>query len=218
MKTLDSREGYNLYAPNYRKDHQHLDSFDWVELQPLIVKQLELLMAEAGNSPIRLLDLGCGDGRILKRLARLREQRNWYPQLELHGWDISEGMLKQARKALPADLQLERHDLLSVPTGLPAFNLICSFFVLVHIGHPADFLTAASALLADAGIFIFNSIPQKEALVLENAGHKFQIDYEHHEVPQILDCLDDSDFKLVQQLGTPWSDLFVVQKKGGATN
>lgn len=213
MKILDSRSGYNLYAPNYRKDHTHLDSFDWNIVQPILAGAISTALEKKSIDPLQVLDLGCGDGRVLKRLVRLREQREWSDRVQLHGWDISDGMLKQARKALPSDVQLMCHDLLQSEPTHDKFDLICSFFVLVHIADPYDFLKAASAVLKHGAIFIFNNIPQKEALVLESNGQKFRIEYEHHESSDVLAAFDDCGLELIEQIDTEWSQLFTAQKR-----
>lgn len=213
MRVLDSREGYDLYAPQYRKDHPHLDSFDWEACRSRLVTQMQQRLA-AKPAGIRFLDLGCGDGRVLKRLQRLCEQRAWTDRVKLHGWDISEGMLKQAGKALGPEVKLERHDLVQARhTAEPfRFDVIVSFFVVVHIDRPVDFCRAAADLLVPGGRLVFNNIPQRDALVLESAGQKFRIEYQHHEDETIREALDETGLELLEQHQTPWSTVFVARR------
>lgn len=209
MKTYDSRAGYDLYAPDYRKDHPHLDSFDWDQAQAILAQAVAEQL-ERGR-PVRLLDIGCGDGRALKRLVRLRDLRRWDRDLSFQGWDISENMLRQARKVLPADVALLRHDLLDQAPPNGQFELACSFFVLVHIDHPGDFLAAAKAVLKPGGAFVFNNIPQREGLVLESKGHQFQIEWFHHEAEAVADAIAEQGLELEDELATEWSTLYRVR-------
>jgi 2-polyprenyl-3-methyl-5-hydroxy-6-metoxy-1,4-benzoquinol methylase len=211
MRTLDSREGYDIYAPQYRKDHPHLDSFDWEDCRQRLAVESErqLALHPAG---IRLLDLGCGDGRALKRLQRLGEQKGWTDRVRLHGWDISEGMLKQAAKALGPGVKLERRDLREAAGSERRFHLVASFFVLVHIDHPDDFCRAALDLLEPGGSLVFNNIPQRDALVLESGGQKFRIDYRHHADSDVAAALEKSGLVLQEQHQTAWSTVFVARR------
>ena len=214
MKVFDPRQGYDLYAPQYRKDHAHLDSFDWEAARAILMTELESrLSAQTGT--LRFLDLGCGDGRTLKRLLRTREQRNWQDKLDLHGWDISDGMLRQARKALDHSVHLECRDLMDLAIRPPAtseiFHLVTSFFVLVHIDQPIDFCRAIKGVLAPGGRIIFNNIPQRDALVLEAGGQKFRIEYNHHEDEAVAAALVESGLTLVSSQATQWSTLFLAE-------
>jgi ubiquinone/menaquinone biosynthesis C-methylase UbiE len=213
MKTLESREGYDLYAPNYRKDHAHLDSFDWEITRKFLMDRIQFLL-DSRPGRIRLLDLGCGDGRVLKRLLRSFEQKSWTERIELHGWDISEGMLKQARKALGPGVQLQRCDLQDVDSIPPnqGFDLIVSCFVLVHIDPVRDFTDLIAQLLAPGGRAVFNNIPQHQALVLEAGGQKFQIDYHHHKDDTVAQATTESGLLSSHQESTAWSTIFLVDK------
>src|SRR6266702_664017 len=66
------------------------------------------------NLPLTVLDLGCGDGHLLKLLA----QRN-KPPVHLIGVDISPEELNAARTLLPDDVTLlqDRAQALSIATG-----------------------------------------------------------------------------------------------------
>ncbi|NUR29281.1 MAG: methyltransferase domain-containing protein [Catenulispora sp.] len=78
---------FDLWAPGY----------DGSILQEAFYTRLHLhalqLAAHANPAPTRLLDLGCGTGRLL-RAAAMR-----FPHTELLGIDISAGMLSQAAGA-----------------------------------------------------------------------------------------------------------------------
>jgi len=60
------------------------------------------LAAVTGHSarPRAILDVDCGTGRLLRRLAVL------FPTAELVGADAASGMIEQAQAAVPADLSV----------------------------------------------------------------------------------------------------------------
>lgn len=199
MKTYTSRQGYDLYAPEYRKDHPHLDSFDWAVAGPWIkAAALECLQ----RLPLpKLAELGCGDGRLLGRLERwdkdLRPAGSGQPVWQLSGSDLSPAMLQlSARKAKTA--RLDTCDL-SAPGWadrlLAAWGrqdvLLC-FFVLVHLTDLGDFFRGARRLLAPGGRFFFNNIPQREGPVLEAGGHQFRIEAWHHSDGQVRAALQSA--------------------------
>ena len=64
--------------------------------------QKATVAAAAGHCarPRAILDVGCGTGRLLRRLAVL------FPTAELVGADAASGMIEQAQAAVPADLSV----------------------------------------------------------------------------------------------------------------
>jgi len=207
MKNLDPEEGYDAYAAEYRKDHAHLDSFDWDLLRPLIKKQLE-----AGAKQI--IDLGCGDGRVLKRLVKMLKNP---PESDVHleGWDISSGMLAQARKQVPAWVELKKKDLLELPdSSFPhqGFDLALALFVFVHFSKPRHAFETIAHLLKSSGRCICNTFPQKEAPVLQQGGRRFQIEYYDHSYNDLLEEAHLAGLELEDHLQGPWSEILILRK------
>jgi ubiquinone/menaquinone biosynthesis C-methylase UbiE len=87
-----------------------------------MLDDLEMQVAEPYALGARVLELGCGTGRILSRLAEIAE--------EAVGIDLSEGMAAQA-KARGLDVRLG--DLRALPFEDDTFDLTCSFKVLAHV-------------------------------------------------------------------------------------
>lgn len=209
MKQLSSQDGYDRYAPHYRKDHSHLDSFDWDLCRPLIKAALDPL-------PRAVLDAGCGDGRVLKRLVKLLPDP-LPPGFVLEGRDISAGMLAQARKALPAWVRLVQADICDPRPGGKGshaghFDLALAFFVLVHVPRPGLAFQALASWLNPGGRLICNSFPQKEAPVLEEGGHKFQIEFFDHSAGELLEAAALAGLELEQDIQGPWSRVFSFRK------
>jgi SAM-dependent methyltransferase len=105
-------------------------------------------------SPARLLDLGCGDGALVARLATLKH--------EAWGVDANPANIETARRfsglphfhAMPLDAFLARPD-------LPRFDVITFFEVIEHLDAPLAFARQVRRLLAPGGRAVL-STPSRE--------------------------------------------------------
>ena len=91
----------------------------------------EAVLAEIlPRAPRRALDLGCGDGRLIRLLLDAR------PTVELVlGVDLSPPMLRRAQDQFAGDdrVVLQRHDLHDPLAGLGAFDLVTTGFAIHHV-------------------------------------------------------------------------------------
>jgi tRNA (cmo5U34)-methyltransferase len=91
----------------------------------------EAVLAEIlPRAPRRALDLGCGDGRLIRLLLDAR------PDVEVVvGLDRSPPMLERAQDRFAGDdrVMLRRHDLLDPLAGLGSFDLVTSGFAIHHV-------------------------------------------------------------------------------------
>ena len=115
------------------------------ERPPLIAAQDGLLPAVTGD---RVLDIGCGQGRMSRRLAGLGAK--------VTGVDVSAAMLGKARAAGPANITYIRAD---VTGGLAwwdgrAFDGCTCEMALMDIDDLAGALSAVSATLRPGGWFV----------------------------------------------------------------
>lgn len=96
-------------------------------------------------APCRVLDLGCGTGRLL-RVAASR-----YPGTVLAGVDISTGMLSVAvEERTPAGLVRAAAE--SLPFASGSFDLVIATLTLRHWADRVAGLTEARRMLAPAGV------------------------------------------------------------------
>lgn len=122
---------------------------DFAEANSLFVKLLQHNFPH--HVPHRIIDLGCGPGDILVRMART------WPDARLTGVDGSRAMLTHARAAVAAaglqvriNLLQRRLQDLSLP---PEFDTIVSNSLLHHL-HDPDLLWRRIAELGPAGAVI----------------------------------------------------------------
>ena len=88
-------------------------------------------LARGSTHPVRVLDVGCGDGDVLIRVGSWA--RSGGVEVELHGCDISESALDRARERAVArgfELDLTRLDVTRDPLPDGPFSLVtCSLFL-----------------------------------------------------------------------------------------
>lgn len=119
-------------------------------LVPGILKRLE--------EGINVLDVGCGAGRILNRLASL------FPKSEFTGMDLSEEAISIARsealKAGNSNVTFQIRDLSDFDTNAPpeAFDLITSFDAIHDQAYPLKVLKGIFRALKPDGIYLMQDI------------------------------------------------------------
>lgn len=111
------------------------------------------------DSKDRILDLGCGTGRLL--------------DFAQYGVDFSENMLALAKEKFPAH-QLVQSDITQLPFQDQQFNTIFSFHVFMHLDQ-ASILAALKEVhrtLQDGGQFIvdFPNSTRRKAINYQKAG------------------------------------------------
>ena len=99
----------------------------------------------------RVLDLGCGDGRLA---GIVREAR---PEALALGLDFSEPMLEAARERFAEDgaMQFMRHDLSEPLPELGLFPLVVSSFAIHHLEHERkrELYREVHSVLEPSGVF-----------------------------------------------------------------
>lgn len=110
---------------------------------------LDTVKSLAAEGPLRILDLGCGNGGMLERLAAHYRESGWEPSDHLLGVDIN---LDKYRATVPGRvIDLNR----PLPQSLGKFDLIISVEVLEHVRRPYALIEEISALLNEKGTLIF---------------------------------------------------------------
>ncbi|MBW2508011.1 MAG: class I SAM-dependent methyltransferase [Deltaproteobacteria bacterium] len=108
-----------------------------------MIDDLEIEVATPYARGARVLELGCGTGRLLARLSEVAE--------EAVGLDLSEGM---AAKARARGLRVRIGDLCALPFDDDAFDLVCSFKVLPHVENIHGALREAARVTRPRGYML----------------------------------------------------------------
>jgi SAM-dependent methyltransferase len=139
------------------------------------------------SSAKRVLEVGCGTGYTMLALQRA------VPEAELTGTELFEEGLTYARERLP-DVRFEQLDAMTMDYR-GAFDLICAFDVLEHIGDDEGVLRAFHRAIAPGGGVVV-TVPQHPVLWSEADV------YAHHERryrrPQLVGRLRDAGFEVVR--------------------
>lgn len=145
-------QGWDTYAPFY----------DWENAQTLGRRDVPFWQRVASRAGGRVLELGCGTGRVSIPLAKAG--------VEIVGVDRSAPMLEQARKRIraggskgPPRVRLVRADIRALPFGDGSFpTVIAPYGILQSLTRPRD-LTAALAsvarVVAHGGTFGIDLVP-----------------------------------------------------------
>lgn len=129
------------------KTRAYYDEFsDWYERDRgagtyhEMIDELELAIAMPYARGASVLEVGCGTGLILHRLARVAR--------EAHGVDLSPGMLEKARAR---GLSVREASATSLPFEDDRFDMTCSFKVLAHVPDIALALREMARVTAPGG-------------------------------------------------------------------
>ncbi len=206
MKIVDCEEGYKLFSHYYYKYYQHLDSFDWEITKNLLYSKIDFIYGK--NQKIFLADLGCGDGRVLKRVESYLLKKE-YKNNNLFGLDISQDMMKIAKKKIRTDVKFIKINLEKAKIDF-LFDLIYSFFLLVHIQDIESFFSNVSNSLNSEGIFIFNNIEQKKGFQLPFLKEQTYIKFYNHPENKINLVLQKY-FAKIDKIKTEFSTIYICE-------
>jgi ubiquinone/menaquinone biosynthesis C-methylase UbiE len=193
--------GYDLWAPLYDDG----DPSTWLD-EPFLLEWLTPF------PDCRILDLGCGTGRYLRRLSS-----NRYRVVAV---DLSRGMLARARRA--AGDHQTMHFLQASVTCLPfrpgCFDRIMSGLVLDHVASPEDLFRQMITVLAPNGRAVIAGVhPDLQRLTgadIEVASDEgaARIQGRIHEVTEVVEAARRAHFK-VEALQEPLVTPAMVERR-----
>jgi len=119
------------------------------------IGQLEacLLKLAGLRDGMRLIDLGCGSGRLATVLAKQTEIR-------YHGIDIISDLLTYARSISPRNYIFTQVEKIEIPDYNENADVICAFSLFTHLLHEETFayLQEVHRVLKPGGVLVFSFI------------------------------------------------------------
>lgn len=163
---INEREHFNQWSETYEGSIMQWLLFDRVH-------RGVLRRIPTGFTPTRVLDIGCGTGRLLRRM-----QARW-PSVFLIGVDLAAGMVAQARTQTPAaSIFLARAE--NLPLKSDTVDLVTSTASFHHWSDQARGVREAMRVLRRGGLFILADMSishgghplsrSKVKSIFENAG------------------------------------------------
>jgi len=122
----------------------------------------------------RILDMGCGIGRLTNLIATLR------PQAEVFGFDVSANAIAKASLDAPRNVAYMVGNGRLIPSAFPdTFDLIYSVTMLQHVPHVAKYLYLDNAIdsLAPGGVMkVTLAVGNEPKTFLNHQMDQFELD------------------------------------------
>jgi malonyl-CoA O-methyltransferase len=139
--TLPAKNAYQLWAPTYDTTQNPILSLEERVLQP----HLHDLQKK------RVLDIGCGTGRWIRRIATQKAS-------SLIGIDESSAMLSVARKHCPDEAVLLRASAIALPLPNRSVDIILASFLLSYIEQLEQFVSEIARVLRQGGMIFLSDL------------------------------------------------------------
>ncbi|VXA94121.1 Methyltransferase type 11 [Flavobacterium sp. 9AF] len=150
------------------------------------------------NKYKKILDLGCGTGRLLDFAS--------------FGADISSEMLTKAREKFPSK-ELQLGSVTAIPYKEESLDVIYSFHVIMHLDKQItkDFLKESHSKLKDKGILIFD-FPSKTRRLLVNYQPNSWHGANHFTIKEIKELIE-SNWEIKRTRGFLFFPIHRIHKK-----
>ena len=128
--------------------HRQAGEYDrHTSVQKRVVDRLVSLVGEhVSGAPSKVLDIGCGTGRLLALLNRQ------YPQARQYGLDLAYNMIRHARERLGDDTVLLQGDAEQLPFRPESFDLAVSSSTLQWLDDLGPFFRQCRLVVKDGGV------------------------------------------------------------------
>lgn len=174
-------ERFSKWAPTY--DRHYLQRLVFEPLQQAV---LELAEREVPK-PRRILDIGCGTGRLLKSAAER------FPEAKLDGVDAAEGMIQQANATNNSErITFVQATAEKLPFPADQFDLVFTTMTFHHWADQRQGVAEIARVLSDGGRWILADVvvggffafmrrlfrlkfPQRAELEAQLSGHRLRV-------------------------------------------
>lgn len=116
----------NATAERFFRDSDYWKAWSQV---PDLTADIPYALEAVRPSDVRILDVPCGRGRLLKAIRRLA------PKAALFGLDINEGMVAQVRRELD-DVHAQVASVYAIPFRDQSFDAVLCHESFMHFGEP----------------------------------------------------------------------------------
>ena len=131
----------------------------WAE--PALSPMHDRIAAEIPLEYGRILDVGCGPGRLTRRIGAAR------PNTQITGLDLSADMIRQAERGPRLPNLVFRQGRPATLEGRGAFDFALSVLSFHHWEEPADDLAAIHRILAPGGrLWIYEQDPEADGAAI----------------------------------------------------
>jgi len=192
--------GYDLWAPVYDDE----DPSTWLD-EPFLLEQLRPFPG------CRILDLGCGTGRYLRRLPA--------GPYRVTALDLSLGMLARARTgAARVDTAWVQGSATALPFQAHSFDRIMSGLVLDHVASPERLFSEIAGVLSPQGRAVVAGIhPDMQRVTgsdidVANEQGAVRIRGHIHEVRELLAAVRHADL-MVDAIEEPLVTRSMVERR-----
>ena len=135
---LITKTHYNKIAESYNDSYEGKFTINMYD---------EIIHRILQANPKNMLDVGCGNGNILRIINKMLST-------DLYGIDISENMIKEAKKVLGTNVKLTVGDAESLPYDDEQFNVVLCSASFHHFPNPDISLKEIYRVLKKDGILI----------------------------------------------------------------
>jgi len=205
-ETLPPQTAYDQWAEEY-------DDADPTTLldEPFLRSMMKLF------DGCRVLDLGCGTGRYLRRAAQ--------PGIQVVGLDLSRAMLIRARREITPGKSISwvQASVARLPFLQEAFDRVISGLVLDHVDDLQSFFLQVAAALRPGGRLVMSAVhPDMQRLTgsvvrFTSAGREYHTHGTVHEVRSIAEAARQADLEHISML-EPRVDQDLVARRPAWSN
>lgn len=208
-------DGYDRVSDDWDKTRQNF----WPELITEIKKHIK--------PNTKILDLGCGNGRLATEIEKLNSESY---NLEYLGIDPSKELIKIAQNKYGRNINLESFDGLTLNNNInkeninlenKSFDQVISIAVLHHIppAKVVNWLREASRVLKDGSINIFTTWNLSESNYDLNENNDAIIGFVHHKNTRYVHYYNYEEIKnIFKEAGLSILEIKEIKRESGMSN